>query len=111
MAMANLQKRIGVFQEPAGNGVTGLVKSHRLLLVRLEDVALLLHSGHDSFDGLLEVLQQDRFVQVSRRNQRRFVAYVGYVCARESRRQGGHLARQIVLVQIRLERLQMNFEN
>ena len=107
---AHLEEGIGVFEEPAGDGVAGLVEGHRLLLVGLEDVALLLHAGDDALDGLFEVLERDRGVEISGGDQRRLVADVGDVGAREARRQRRHLARQVFLVQVRLQRPQVNLQ-
>ena len=45
-AELHLQQRVGVLQEPSSNGVTCLVIRHRLLLLRLQDLSLLLQTSN-----------------------------------------------------------------
>lgn len=42
--VGHLQQRVGVLQEPARDGVAGLVIRHRLLLCGLQDLSLLLQT-------------------------------------------------------------------
>lgn len=43
--LTDLQQRVGVLQEPASHGVTRLMVRHRLLLLRLQNLGLLLQTS------------------------------------------------------------------
>ncbi len=80
----DLKQRISVFEEPTGDSVACFMISNRFLFSWLENVALLLHSGHNTLDGLFKVAQLNRLVQVTSGNQSRFVAHVGNVSTSKS---------------------------
>ena len=67
-------------------------------------------TGNDAFNGLFKVLLHDTCVEVSGGYQGRLVAHIGDVSAREAGRVGRHLPRQVLLVHLRLQRLQVHLE-
>ena len=85
-----------------------VVGDHALLLVG-DDLVLALQTAHDAVDGGQEILLGDEFLVMPRGDERRLVADVGDVGAREA----GSLARQerTVEVRIELERPQVHLEN
>lgn len=100
-----------MLQEPAGDCVTRLVIRHRFLLLRLKDIALLFHAGHDSLDSLFKVAQFNGFVQIAGGDQSSFVTHVGNVSTCESWSQCSHFTSKVVLVQVTLQSSQMDFED
>ena len=105
----HLDKGAGVFQNPAHGGVAGFVVGDGPLLLVGDYLVLALQPADDAVNGGQEILLADEFLVVTRGYQRRFIADVGNVGARES----GGLPRQETAVErrIELERPQVDLEN
>ncbi len=84
MACADLEQRLRVLQEPADDGVAGLVERHRAPLDDADDLVLLLQAADDAVHRRLEVDHADRLLGRPSRDQRRLVAHVGDVCSGEA---------------------------
>ena len=54
---ADFEERVGVFEEPAADGVAGFVVGDGFLLGRVEDEGFLLEAADDALDGLFEVFE------------------------------------------------------
>ena len=55
----DFQERVGVFEEPAADGVAGFMIGDGFLLGRVEDEGFLLETADDALDGLFEVFELD----------------------------------------------------
>mmetsp|Transcript_52523 Transcript_52523/g.137703 ORF Transcript_52523/g.137703 Transcript_52523/m.137703 type:complete len:564 (+) Transcript_52523:392-2083(+) len=104
----DLEQRVGVLEEPAADGVAGLVVGHRPALLRAEDLALLLDAADDALDRRLKVPNVHFGLVAARRDQRRLVADVGDVRPREARRERRHAARNLLHVVRQLDVLEMH---
>eukprot|EP00962_Isochrysis_galbana_P028323 scaffold8934_cov94-Isochrysis_galbana.AAC.2 len=87
----HLHHRIGVLEQPAAQRVPRLVERNHPPLVRVDSQILLLDAGDDTVNGRVEALGVDCLQLAPRRDERRLVADVGDVGAREARGQRRHL--------------------
>jgi hypothetical protein len=87
----DLEKGVGKLEEPSADGVASLVVSDRLLLVLAENPALALESNDDALDGRLKVALANGVALSPRAVERRLVADVGDISARETWREEGEL--------------------
>ncbi|KAH3667133.1 hypothetical protein OGAPHI_002782 [Ogataea philodendri] len=80
------------------------------LLVRRQQLALLLQTGNHTLNGLFKVVNVHKRLAVTRSNQRSLVTAVGDVCSGKSRRHRGQSSLQILKINIvlQLQTAQMN---
>ena len=81
----NLKQRVGIGQHPADSGMSCLMVGYGVLLLVGYNLALALESAYYTVDGIQEVLFVDGLLAVTGCDQRRLVADIGYVGAREAR--------------------------
>ena len=56
---ADFQEGVGVFEEPAADGVAGFVVGDGALFFGVEDGGFLLEAADDALDGLFEVVHEN----------------------------------------------------
>lgn len=68
-------------------------------------------TSDDAFNRSLKVAELNRLGAMAGSNQRRFIADIGKVSARKSGGQGRHFLCHLLLVHIRLQRLEVHSKN
>mmetsp|Transcript_44554 Transcript_44554/g.74971 ORF Transcript_44554/g.74971 Transcript_44554/m.74971 type:complete len:675 (-) Transcript_44554:53-2077(-) len=81
----DLHERVCVLQEPANDGVAGLVVRHDLLLEVRENPRPLLDAANHTVHGLLQLIEPDRFPFLPRSDECPLVAHVGDVSPNKTR--------------------------
>mmetsp|Transcript_39804 Transcript_39804/g.98394 ORF Transcript_39804/g.98394 Transcript_39804/m.98394 type:complete len:471 (-) Transcript_39804:1031-2443(-) len=100
-----------MLQEPPHRCVAGLVVGDGGPLALAHHLGLLLQATHHPVHRRVEVLELHRVAHHARGVQRRLVAHVGDVRAREARRERGHRLRRRVGVDAELDLLEVGHED
>ena len=105
----NFNQRVGMFKEPRYGSMSGFVYGNGLFLLLSHNLCLFLQSTHYAVNSIKEVLFIYSFLLVARGDKGCLVAYIGNICARESR----CLACQSVNLHrlVELQRFQMHLEH
>ena len=108
---AHLHDRVCVLEHPAGERVPRLVEGHHPPLVGVDGEVLLLQARDDAVDGAVEGLAPHALAAEACGDQRRLVAHVGHLRAREAGRERGELLGVVLDVALQLERREVHAED